>query len=119
MTESDTAVPPLEFSHPDFSISAYPCMAGNLIVCPIKIIRTGADWKMSGWTTTGICKIPKGYRPASGIDVNILGVDNTTASSPVTGFSISSGEIFFRAFRAITFSKGAWVSAILAWRIEQ
>ncbi len=120
MTESDIAVPDLKFGHPDFSISAYPRRAGKLIICPIKVIRTGGDWNMTAWMSTGICKIPEGLRPAAGIDVNVLGVDNLSTASPMTGFSINQDEIYFRAFRGtIAYKKNTWTSAILAWRIER
>ncbi len=120
MTATDMAVPELKFSHVDFNIAAYPRRAGNLIVCPIKVIRTGGDWNMTAWTSTGICKIPAGLRPAAGIDINVPGVDNLSTANPCTGFTINQDEIFFRAFRGtIAYKKNTWTSAILAWRIER
>lgn len=120
VTVTDMAVPELTFSHPDFSIAAYPRRAGNLIVCPIKIIRTGGDWNMAAWEMTGICKIPAGLRPGAGIDINVLGVDNLSSASPMTGFTINENEIYFRAFRgSVAYKKNTWTSAILAWRIER
>lgn len=120
VTVTDMAVPDLTFRHPDFSIAAYPRRAGNLIVCPIKVIRTGGDWNMAAWEMTGICKIPAGLRPGAGIDINVLGVDNLSTTSPMTGFTINEGEIYFRAFRgSVAYKKNTWTSAILAWRIER
>lgn len=120
VTVTDMAVPDLTFRHPDFSIAAYPRRAGNLIVCPIKVIRTGGDWNMAAWEMTGICKIPAGLRPGAGIDINVLGVDNLSTTSPMTGFTINEGEIYFRAFRGqVAYKKNTWTSAILAWRIER
>ena len=120
VTATDMAVPELTFSHPDFSIAAYPRRAGNLIVCPIKIVRTTGDWNMTAWAMTGICKIPAGLRPGAGIDINVLGVDNLSTTSPMTGFTINEDEIFFRAFRGpVAYKKNTWTSAILAWRIER
>lgn len=120
VTVTDMAVPDLTFRHPDFSIAAYPRRAGNLIVCPIKVIRTGGDWNMAAWEMTGICKIPAGLQPGAGIDINVLGVDNLSSASPMTGFTINEGEIYFRAFRgSVTYKKNTWTSAILAWRIER
>ena len=120
VTATDMAVPELTFSHPDFSIAAYPRRAGNLIVCPIKVIRTGGDWNMAAWEMTGICKIPAGLRPGAGIDINVLGVDNLPSASPMTGFTINEGDIFFRAFRgSVVYKKNVWTSAILAWSIER
>ncbi len=120
MTATDMAVPELKFGHPDFSIAAYPRRAGSLIVCPIKVIRTGDDWNMTAWLSTRICKIPAGIRPAAGIDINVFGVDNLATAAPATGFTINQDEIFFRAFRGtIAYKKNTWTSAILAWRIER
>ena len=120
VTVTDMAGPDLTFRHPDFSIAAYPRRAGNLIVCPIKVIRTGGDWNMAAWEMTGICKIPAGLRPGAGIDINVLGVDNLSSASPMTGFTINEGEIYFRAFRgSVVYKKNTWTSAILAWRIER
>lgn len=94
----------------DWDVSYKCSMTENIVNISLKVTRK-TEWVAKAWDRSQILTFPDYLRPQMS-DINV-----PSAGTEYSGFQLDPTGLYVRPFRDITYSKGAWNSAVFSYSV--